>query len=80
MSSPIWTVRDIPVFQTQGDLEADGQEHGNMAVTVTPATLWIWFTPTGWTAVTSTTTVELAERVTRIEGRLACLAECLTDG
>ncbi len=77
MSSPIWTVRDIPVYETDADLGTTEEEHGNLAVTVTPATLWIWFTPTGWQAVTSTTTAELAARVTRLEEWFNCIRQCL---
>lgn len=78
MGTPIWTVTDIPVYAIPDDMEQTGQEHGNLAVTVTPSTLWMWEEPGGWQPVTSTTTTDLRARVTALEARLACLADCLT--
>jgi hypothetical protein len=78
MTTPIATVGDIPVFAALADLDTTQQEHGNLSVTVTPATLWIWLDGAGWTPVAAPAgTAELAERVTRLEGRLACIATCL---
>jgi hypothetical protein len=77
MSGPIWTIRDIPVYLNQTDLDDDGMEHGNMAVTIEPSTLWIWFEQDGWTPVTSPLAADLSVRVGRLEARLACVAECL---
>jgi hypothetical protein len=80
MPSPIATVNDVPVYAEQDDLPADQQEHGNLAVTVQPPTFWIWLeTPGAWVAITSTTSSALQQRVTRLEQRLACLADCLSS-
>jgi len=76
--SPIWSVRDIPVYALAADLPDEQQEHGDLAVTVVPATFWI-FLDGVWGPVTSTTSAELATRVTKLESRLACLADCLTQ-
>ena len=81
MTTPLATVGDIPVFAAPADLDTTQQEHGNLAVTVQPATLWIWLDGTGWSAVTAPPgSAELAARVTRLEGRLACIAGCLAEG
>jgi hypothetical protein len=72
------TIDHIPVYTTDTDLVDDGQEHGNLAITVTPARLWIWLEVDGWQAVTSTTTVDLARRVARLEALLADIGDILT--
>jgi hypothetical protein len=72
------TIDAIPVYTTDADLIDDGQEHGNLAITVTPARLWIWLQVDGWQAVTSTTTVDLSRRVARLEGLLADVGDVLT--
>jgi hypothetical protein len=73
------TINDIPVYSSSTDLTDDQQEHGNLAVTVTPARLWIWLNPDGWTAVTSTTSATLAARVTRLEELFTCIANCINE-
>jgi hypothetical protein len=73
------TINDIPVYSDADDLIDDQQEHGNLAVTVTPARLWIWLNPDGWTAVTSTTSATLAARVTRLEALMNCIADCINE-